>query len=334
MQKPVRIFEPSESIPETTSVRVSIVVVTRNRCYDLARCLSSLEEQTYSWSEILVVDNDSSDDTQSILNKFPVRILRSPIRNLAYLFNLGYQSAAGDVVAYIADDAEAEPTWLGNLVEILNKSPAVAGVGGPTITTTTQEMHDLYNVAIDSLLLRGVVRIYAVVVMQNKLFWPGFLSDSGAYSMGSSLRDSLKLPQPIEVDLLTTTAMAVRKKSIEKIGGFDENFRFNHADGDLFVRLKASGQSLVFNPRAVVWHHVRMGSSREIYNIARDTAYFIMKDIRPHSMGAIVRLGLNVIYLNGYWLYKFRVTKDSRYLKGITAFVGGIRDYLTRPRNR
>jgi hypothetical protein len=94
------------------------------------------------------------------------------------------------------------------------------------------------------------------------------------------------------------------------------------------------GCKLVFNPRAVVWHHVRIGSSREIYNIARDTAYFLMKDIRPNSVGAILRLGINVLYLNGYWLYKFGVSKDSRYLKGITAFVLGIRDYLNRPGNR
>jgi GT2 family glycosyltransferase len=209
----------------------------------------------------------------------------------------------------------------------------VAGVGGPTITTTTQEMHYLYGVATNSLLLGALVRIYSVVVMQNKLFWPGFLSDSGAYSMGSSLRDSLKLPRPIDVDLLTTTAMAVRKDTIDKIGGFDENFRFNHADGDLFVRLKAGGCRLVFNPRAVVWHHVRMGSSREIYNIARDTGYFIMKDIRPRSLGGMLRLCINVMYLNGYWLYKFSATKDSRYLKGIMAFVSGIRDY-NKNRNR
>jgi GT2 family glycosyltransferase len=290
--------------------------------------------QTYPWSEIIVVDNDSSDDTWSMLQKFPVRSLRSPIRNLAFLFNLGYRFAPGDVVAYIADDAEADPQWLGSLVDVLNESPDVAGVGGPTITTTTQEMHSLYGVGINSLLLRPLLRIYAVVVMRNKLFSPGFLSDSGAYSMGSSLRNSLRLRRPVEVDLLTTTAMAMRKDSLEKIGGFDENFRFNHADGDLFVRLRARGCKLVFNPRAVVWHHVRIGSSREIYNIARDTAYFLMKDIRPNSVGAILRLGINVLYLNGYWLYKFGVSKDSRYLKGITAFVLGIRDYLNRPGNR
>jgi GT2 family glycosyltransferase len=285
-------------------------------------------DQTYPWSEILVVDNDSSDDTQSILQKFPVRSLRSPIRNLPYLFNLGYRTTSGEVVAYIADDAEADPQWLGGLVETLNVSPDVAAAGGPTISTKNQEMHELYSLAIGSARLRGLLRIYTVVVMENKLFWPGFLSKSGAYSMGAGLKQCLSINELIEVDLLTTTGMVLRKDAIERIGGFDENFRFNHADGDLFVRLRNSGYKLLFNPKAVVWHHVRMGPSRDVYNVARDTAYFMMKDIRPHSLGAVLRISINILFLNGYWIYKSVAAKDSSYLKGMTAFLSGVRDFL------
>ncbi len=321
-------LEFDQPLTKTERPRVSIVVVTRNRCNDLARCLSSLMNQTYPWSEILVVDNDSSDDTRSILQKFPVRSLRSPIRNLAYLFNLGYRATSGEVVAYIADDAEADPQWLRGLVETLTVSPHVAAAGGPTISTKSQAMHELYGLAIGSARLRGLLRIYTVVVMENKLFWPGFLSESGAYSMGAGLKQCLSISEPIEVDLLTTTGMVLRKDAIERIGGFDENFRFNHADGDLFIRLRNSGYKLLFNPKAIVWHHVRMGPSRDVYNIARDTAYFMMKDIRPRSLEAVLRIGINMIFLNGYWVYKSIDTKDPRYLKGIAAFLSGVRDFL------
>jgi len=328
-----RLSHPNESASSAErGAQVSIIVVTRNRSYDLARCLGSLMNQTYPWSEILVIDNNSSDDTQSTLRKFPVRNLRSSINNLAYLFNLGYKSASGDVVAYIADDAEAEPEWLQALVETIEQGKDIAGAGGPTISTGRQEMHDLYSSALSSPFKRMLLRIYEVVIMQNKLFLPGILSESGAYSMGASLPGSSRMNNPMEVDLLTTTGMALRKTILQEIGGFDENFRFNHADGDLFVRLKNHGYKLLFNPKAVVWHHVRMGPSRDVQNIARDTAYFISKDARPRSIPAALRIAANVFFINAYWFYKFRDTADPHYLAGWTAFMGGLRDYL-RSRN-
>jgi hypothetical protein len=71
-----------------------------------------------------------------------------------------------------------------------------------------------------------------------------------------------------------------------------------------------------------------MGPSRDVYNVARDTAYFIMKDIRPRSLGAVLRIGINMLFLNGYWIYKSVAAKDSGYLKGMTAFLSGVSDFL------
>jgi len=310
------------------NLEISVVVLTRNRRDDLKRCLDSLMKQTYRDFELIVIDNGSTDDTPALLKGYPVRVIRDEMRNLAFLFNLAWRNASHEIVAYIADDAEADPSWLGHIMETFRAFEEAAAVGGPTISTRKQEMHLLYEVAQRSRLLSLVAKIYEIVILENRLRVPGFLSQSGAYSMGAGLITCLGLEHPISVDLLTTTGMAIRKSALQRLRGFDENFFFNHADGDLFVRIRKAGYKLIFNPKATVWHHVRTGPSRDVYYLGRDTAYFYMKDIRPETPSGWLRFMLNIIYFNMYWLYKGLQTKDLHFLRGFLAFASGISYYL------
>ena len=118
---------------------------------------------------------------------------------------------------------------------------------------------------------------------------------------------------------------------------FDENFLFNHADGDLFVRIKKAGYRIIYNPAMKGVHYTRLGPSRFPEIIGRDTAFFYLKDIRPRTLKAVVGFLVNVAVLNTYWIYKAFQARDVRQLRGITGFVRGIRDYFrsrrTRPSN-
>lgn len=309
---------------------VTVVVLTRNRHNDLKRCLDSLLKQTYTKHKILVIDNGSTDDTPFLLENYAARVIRDEKMRLSYLFNLGWTSAEGDIIAYIADDAEADSRWLENLVETFRTFPNADLVGGPTISMCKQEMFLLYEKAKRSKLLNFLAKVYDVVILDGKLLEPGYLSECGAYSMGAALPSCLKIGGCIHTDLLTTTGMAVRREVFEKIGGFDENFMFNHADGDFFVRAKMSGYGIIFNPKAVIWHYVRMGPSRNAYYIGRDTGYFYMKDVHPKTISGWFRFVLNIAYFNGYWLYKTLQHADPSFLQGIHGFVKGISEYLAR----
>lgn len=314
--------------------RVSVLVFTCNRDEDLKRCLDALRQQTHKNFELIVVDNSSTDSTSQLLKEYPAKVIRNNTKKLSYLFNLGWHNASQEIIAYLADDVETDPEWLRNIVDTFQKFPEAGAVSGPLISTKKQEMHLLYEAAQNAKFLKFFAKIYENIIMEGKLFEPGRLCQSGAYSMGAGLPICLKIKEPIEVDLLTTSSMGIRKKVLRELSGFDEHFYFNHADGDFFIRMKKAGYKLIFHPKVKALHHVRSGPSRYPYYIGRDTAYFLMKDIRPRTISGWFRFLLNVIFFNGYWFYKAIQVRDIKQLNGFFGFFFGVLQYLFKGKQR
>lgn len=305
--------------------QVEIIVNTCNRDEDLRRCLESLKKQTYKDFEIVVIDNGES----KVAGIYTNRIIRDKTKKLSYLFNLGWKNTRSRILAYIADDAEAEPDWLENIIKTFEENPQAGAVSGPVISTCfpAGEMHRIYLVSQKNWFVRKLTKPYFSLVYEDKILEPGRLCRSGAYTIGAGLPESKEIPHPIEIDLLTTTSMGIRRNILEKLGGFDENFWFNHADGDLFVRIKREGYKLIFNPKVIVKHHVRQGPSRNPYFIGRDTAYFYLKDIKAKSLRDCIAKIANVCFLNVYWICNTLVNRDMNRLKGILGFINGIKEF-------
>jgi GT2 family glycosyltransferase len=237
-------------------------------------------------------------------------------------------------VAYIDDDAEALPNWLASIVGTFEKFPEVGAVGGPTIVTNRQNMLSLYESSRRSKLLRVVARVYDTVILEKRLFDVCRFFESGAYSIGGSLPQSTKLSTPIVVNILSTCNAAIRKAIIEKVNGFDEHFFFNHEDGDFFLRVNRAGYQLLFDPKAVVLHHVNPEAATRAspFYMGRDFGYFYAKDVRPKTLSHILRYFLNILFFNTYWLYRTFQFRNETYVRGIYGFISGVRDYL-RTRN-
>jgi len=161
--------------------------------------------------------------------------------------------------------------------------------------------------------------------LEGKVFEPCVLCESGSYTLGQGFKPNFT--EEREVDLATTSSMIIKRSAVESIGGFDEHFLFNHADGDLFVRLKQAGYKIIYNPKVCAIHYVRIGPSRYPFFIGRDTAYFYLKDIRPRSLRGFFAAGINICILNAYWIYKTVQLRDAKQLSGITGFVKGAFDY-------
>lgn len=304
---------------------ISVVLPTYNRCADLKRCLDSLMRQSYKDFEIIVIDNGSTDGTSDLLKLYPVKVIKDSTKNLFYLSNLGWRNASADIVAYVSDDCEAHPDWLKSIVVAFHHSKNVGAVGGPAIAMRKQEIASMYDVCKNSVILGFLAKIYAVVVMENRFFDIGVLCQSGAYTMGGSMPFSAKLKHSIHVDFLTITNMAVRKSAIQAVSGFDEGFPQHHGDADLSIRMKKSGYKLIFDPKVVVWHHPNpRGPSRSAYYLARDYARFYIKDIHPSKPSGYLRLVLNTLFFNLFWLYKAIHSKSILPLSGISGFVSGV----------
>ncbi|WP_199089674.1 glycosyltransferase [Bosea sp. ASV33] len=106
--------------------RVSVLIPTRNSEKYLREAINSILEQTFSDIELLVVDDNSSDDTRSILSSYGdprIVILDGPGKGLAAALNFGLRQAKGEFVARMDADDIADVTRLQKQVEYLDRHP-------------------------------------------------------------------------------------------------------------------------------------------------------------------------------------------------------------------
>ena len=119
-------------------MNITVILCTYNRYESLAKALDSLAAlvvpETVEWN-VLVVDNNSSDGTRAIVERFcqryPSRFhyLFEPRQGKSYALNAGIHEASGEVLAFVDDDVIVEATWLQNLTSPLQNTDW-AGSGG------------------------------------------------------------------------------------------------------------------------------------------------------------------------------------------------------------
>jgi glucosyl-dolichyl phosphate glucuronosyltransferase len=117
-------------------LRIAAIVCTHNRARRLRAALKSLEEQTLAQHEfeIVVVDNASTDETPAIVRSFManmpnVRSVSESCLGLSHARNTGVRATSARYVAFLDDDARAEPTWLESMLRALETSENVAAGG-------------------------------------------------------------------------------------------------------------------------------------------------------------------------------------------------------------
>jgi glycosyltransferase involved in cell wall biosynthesis len=112
---------------------VSIIVSTVDRPAMLVRCLNSLMKLEYHNMEIVVIDNGSKQSFIPEINyRCRTRFFHLPVRGISYARNFGVHYASGDILAFIDDDAFADPDWLRNAASHFH-TPTIACVTGRII---------------------------------------------------------------------------------------------------------------------------------------------------------------------------------------------------------
>src|SRR5690606_20845029 len=99
--------------------------------------LASLRQLDHPAVEVVVVNGPSTDGTDDVLaaHRGQVKVVSCPERNLSLSRNLGIAAAAGELVAFIDDDAYPDPAWLDDLVGLFDDDE-VAAAGGPVLDHT------------------------------------------------------------------------------------------------------------------------------------------------------------------------------------------------------
>ncbi|MFO1061878.1 MAG: glycosyltransferase [Dongiaceae bacterium] len=106
---------------------ISVVLPTRDRAPWLARAIASVEAQSYPDWELLVVDDDSRDDTAALLARAAgprLHALRGAGRGACAARNVALAAAAGSIVAYLDDDNLMHPHWLKAVAWAFTTRPA------------------------------------------------------------------------------------------------------------------------------------------------------------------------------------------------------------------
>ncbi len=133
---------------------VSVIVPAYNAAATLAECLHACLNQTHASTEVIVVDDGSTDDTPAIVEAFSVHYVRQENRGPASARNRGVGIARGDVVAFTDADCVPEADWIERLLGGFEKN--TVAVGGT------------YGIRNDSSLLARL--IHEEIVLRHKNF--------------------------------------------------------------------------------------------------------------------------------------------------------------------
>lgn len=227
---------------------ITVILCTYNRCTHLPAALNSVEAsvlpQSVEW-EILVVDNNSTDQTREVAAQF----CKQDPRRFRYLFeaqpglssarNTGIREARGRILAFVDDDVIVEPNWLQNLTAAL-QSDKWAGAGGRVIPKWTCPP-------------------------------PRWLSPDSRHAAGPlvAFHPSPEAGQLNEAPIGAN--MAYQKKMFQKYGGFRTDLGrrpgslLSNEDTEFADRLISGGEQLRYEPSAVVYHPVLQDRIRRKY---------------------------------------------------------------------
>jgi glucosyl-dolichyl phosphate glucuronosyltransferase len=215
------------------AIRISVVVCTFNRSQLLVECLSRLAGQAgpATRSEVIIVDNNSADDTAEVAQRFcgssfPFRIVLEKRQGLAHARNRGWREARGKYVAYIDDDARPSLNWIPAMNDFLDAQPGALAFGGPYRAFTLTPLPD----------------------------W--FPRDYGSWTLGAKSRVLARS------EYLNGTNMIFQKALLEKLGGFEESLGMRGStlsygeETELIMRMHMQGLEIHYCPDIVVEHAV------------------------------------------------------------------------------
>lgn len=219
-------------------VAISLIIATYNGAKKLPTALESLTQQTLDkdlW-EVIVVNNNSSDNTAEVVETFAkahpeisIRLVDEPQQGLSFARNKGIDEAKGDYLAIIDDDEIACPNFLREYFEFLDTHPYIVAAGGRIVPHYPSKPP------------RWLSRITARPI-------------AGALDLGKEIK-----PFP-EGKYFGGGNMCLRRTAIDYYGKFNTNLGrrgsrlLGGEEKELYMRYYASGEDIYYLPGAEIKH--------------------------------------------------------------------------------
>lgn len=250
------------------SLSVSVIIPNWNGLEHLNVCLTSLQKQEGVKFEVILVDNGSTDGSQSyIRDNFPeVKLIElNENRGFTGANIVGYANSKGDIVTLLNNDTEVERLWLATIVDAFQRYPEVGIVASKMLLF---DRRDHFHTAGDFYRLDGIPG--------NRGVWQ---KDIGQYDREEYVFSACG------------GSAAYRRSMIDEIGFLDQSYYFSCEDTDLSWRAQLAGWKVLYVPEAVVYHKLQAtgGSVTASYYDGRNFIFLILKNY-PYSL------------LKRYWL--------------------------------
>ncbi len=263
------------------TLRVAIIVPTRNRCELLEEILQTLLAQEYPSDsyEILVVDDGGEDDTPDMVArlakeaKCSLRYMLVPGGGPALARNRGLAEVDADAVAVVDSDTKLDPNWLKHTTAVMASDEKVGVVSGKLVYATRPDYLNSFGGAL------GLIG----------LAWDQHEGEEQA-----------KITEPVECLWVSTAAALVRRSLLDKIGGFDGPLFYAFEDTDLGWQANLYGYKVLCIPQAVAHHcvneKVARSDSRIVTHYCKNRLRLMLKN---YGMGRLI------MYLPIYFAYVF-----------------------------
>jgi GT2 family glycosyltransferase len=281
------------------SITASVLIVTYNSSETIKECLHSLDNQAFKDFELIIVDNNSKDDTLQIIESIK-SYLHFPIKTIYKKENLGFAGGNNLALKYISQncryvgllnpDAKADTQWLQKLVKEMEADKEI-GVCASKILTYDGKYIDSAGIGMPAT-LKGFNRGEGKDIKQYNFM---------EYVFGAC-----------------GCAAIYRKQLLDEIGFFDEDFFLIHEDVDICFRAHLAGWKVLFVPESKVYHKVRSSirkmSDQDIYYSVRNVELVKIKNV-PLKLFLIYMPGILISYLTEFYYFVLKHKKMKIYLR-------------------
>jgi GT2 family glycosyltransferase len=287
------------------NVDITAVIVNRDAAPLLRDCLRSMRAAlaaTGRESEIVVVDNASTDDSREMVRReFPDVDLVENDENVGFpaAVNVGIERTGGEWIVLLNNDATIEPDALARVFA----RPIPADVGAIAMQMRFASRPDLVNSA--------GIGLDVLCVAYDRLL--------GQPADGEATRDA-------EVFGACGGAAVLRRAMLDDVGGIDGRIFLYLDDVDIAWRARMAGWKALYVPGAVVWHHhsatTRHGSDFKYFHVGRNRVRLLARNAdRRH----LLRHGAAILaYDLGYIAY---VAAADRSLAPLRGRLAGLREW-------
>jgi hypothetical protein len=280
---------------------ITAVVCTRERPGALARCLDSLIAQRYPAFRVLVVDNApitgaTAEVTRAAARRGPVDYLREERLGRSFARNAAVRGLPGEILAWIDEDAVADPHWLAEIACALAGDPAADAVCGLSVPAELESQTQLWYEQLTgarSFTRSPMTEPFAAVTPAAPLARPAPVAPF------AGVTPVVPLAMPV----------AFRAGVIERIGMFDTALGAGTPAGSgedvlALARVLVGGGRAVHQPSALSWRRYPSdldGLRRRITSDAKGVAgaYMGMVFERPTLLGKAMRHAMRVPVADG-----------------------------------